>query len=113
VFPTRPGDVPVTVFARILQTLLDAAGAPTQTQLEQRSGVPARTMYRVLTRADRSVSFHVADALLTALDAVHLWHQEPLEHFLAPPPDRSELINPHTPGQERARRRALERARTG
>lgn len=112
VFPTRPGAVPVRLFAQILRELLGAHGAPTQSQLEARSGIPARTVYRVLTTADRSVSFEVADALLTALDAIHLWHQPPLDQFLLPPPSREQLINPITPGQERARQRALARRST-
>jgi hypothetical protein len=106
VFPTRPGAVPTPVFAPLLRELLDQPDAPTQTQLEARSGVPARTIYRVLVGADRSVSFPIADALLTALEAIHHWHEPPLDQFLPPPPDSSQLINPTTPSQHRARKTA-------
>lgn len=109
VFPTQPGAVPVRLFSATLRELLTGRGAPTQTQLEARSGIPARKIYRVLKGIDRSVSFDVADALLTALDAVHLWHQPPLDQFLEPPPPRGELINPITIDQNHARQRALAR----
>lgn len=109
VFPTRPGDVPVRLFAHTLRELLSTPGAPNQTQLEARSGVPARTIYRVLNCIDRSVSFEIADALLTALDAIHLWHQQPLDEWLWPAPPRDQLINPITTDQDRARQRALAR----
>jgi hypothetical protein len=112
VFPTMPGAVPVRPFSAILRELLNGHGAPTQAQLEARSGVPARTIYRVLSGIDRSVSFEIADALLTALDAIQLWHEPPLDQYLLPPPARCELINPITLDQDRVRQRALARRTT-
>jgi hypothetical protein len=108
VFPTQPGGVPVRLFASVLHELLVAPGAPTQAQLEAWSGVPARTIYRVRKGIDRSVSFDIADALLTALDAIQLWHEPPLDQFLLAP-SSDQLINPITPGQDRARSCALKR----
>lgn len=109
VFPTRPGSVPVRLFAEVLRELLAQHRAPSQTQLHAMSGVPARTIYRILNHVDRSVSFDVADALLTALDSVYLWHEPPLEQFFEPAPPRHTLINPITPQQDAARRTALAR----
>lgn len=111
VFPTRPGAVPVRPFAACLRDLLAARGAPTQAQLEARSGVPSRTIYRILNTIDRSVSFEIADALLTALDAIQLWHQPPLDEFFLPF-ESDTLINPITPAQERAQQCALARRST-
>jgi Cro/C1-type HTH DNA-binding domain len=113
VFPTTPGAVPVRLFAAELRRLLAATGAPTQAQLEARSGIPSRTIYRILNEIDRSVSFDVADALLTALDAVGLWHQPPLDQFLEPPPPKETLLNPITFEQDAARQSALARRTPG
>lgn len=111
VFPTTPGCVPAPLLGDVLGKLLSAPGAPTQTRLSERSGVPPRTLYRILNRVDRSVEFHIADALLVALDAVALWHQAPLSRYLPPPPPRRELIQPMTLRQDRARRAAIQRQR--
>jgi len=108
VFPTTPGAVPAKTFAGVLRTLLDRPGAPSQQQLHARSGVPARSIYRILHIVDRSVSFHSADALLVALDAIELWHQPPLNDFLPPPPPGA-LINPITAAQDAARTHAIQR----
>jgi len=112
VFPTTPGAVPVRLFAHVLRELITAPNSHTQAQVEARSGVPSRTIYRILKRVDRSVSFEVADALLTALDANSLWHDQPLKPFFEPAPPRDTLINPITFGQEAARNTALTRQHT-
>ena len=109
VFPTTPGAVPVRVFIQVLAELMKPPRRITRAQLEARSGIPARTIHRMLHNVDRSVSFEVADALLTALDANDLWHEPPLAQFLEPAPPRDTLINPITHGQDAARTAALTR----
>lgn len=103
VFPTQPGAVPTVVFAPVLRELLLPPRGPTQSQLQAQSGVPSRTLYRILRHVDRSVSFEIVDALLTALDAIHRWHEPPLDQYLDPPPPREQLINPITPAQDAIR----------
>lgn len=103
-----PGAVPAKTFADVLRMLLEKPGAPSQQQLQTRSGVPARSIYRILHTVDRSVSFQNADALLVALGAIEMWHQPPLDEFLNPPPPGT-LINPITPAQAAARTRAIQR----
>lgn len=109
VFPTMPGAIPVGVFSPVLKRLLKAPDTLNITQLESASGIPARTILRIRDCSDRSVTFDVADSLLTALGQQQLWHEPPLAHFLPPPPPKSELLHPMTMRQFKARQRALER----
>lgn len=55
-----------------LRALLKAPGAPTQRTLAARSGVPERTIGRILHGSDQTTRFDIADALLTSLDAADL-----------------------------------------
>lgn len=109
VFPTTPGAIPVHPFAAALRTLLDVPGASSHATLAAHSGVPPRTVYRILHHIDRSVTFEVADALLVALDAHDLWHSPPLDAYLTPPSRHARLIHPMTIHQASARDRALAR----
>ena len=52
-----------------LRALLRRPGAPTQRVLAMRSGVPERTISRILHGHDRTTRFDIADALFVALDA--------------------------------------------
>ena len=109
VFPTTPGAIPIGVFSGVLKRLLAAPDAPNLTQLESASSIPARTILRIRDHSDRSVTFDVADSLLTALGHQHLWHERPLSTYLPPPPPKSQLLNPITARQLAACKRALAR----
>lgn len=52
-----------------LRALMRSSGAPTQRVLSARSGVPERTISRVLHGRDLTTRFDIADALLVALDS--------------------------------------------
>lgn len=108
-FPTTPGAIPVRPYATALRSLLSAPNAPSLEVLAAQSGIPSRTVYRILHHVDRSVTFEVADALLVALDAHELWHTPPLDAYLAPVPQHARLIRPITMRQARARETALAR----
>jgi len=109
VFPTTPGAIPTPTFATLLHALLRAENAPSAARLAEASDVPLRTLYRITHLVDRSVTFDVADAILTALDANELWHRPPLDAFLAPPNLRMPLLWPITQHQALARDQAMKR----
>ena len=46
-------------------------------QLSFDSGVPTRSIYRILSGECANVSFELLDDLLTNLDEIHLWHLGP------------------------------------
>lgn len=60
---------------RLLKQLLARSSAPTQRVLSARSGVPERTISRVLHGHDQTTRFDIADALLVALDSGELIEQ--------------------------------------
>lgn len=91
VFPTRPGNIPSKLLGPIIAELLEQQQL-TRTQAAQLTGVPERRIWGLLNADCLSVGFDTADQLLTGLDAAHLWHCEPLEHYFLPPD--GPLINP-------------------
>ena len=72
-----PHSVPKDLLRAQLRALLARSGAPTRRVLSLRSGVPERTISRILYGHDRTTRFDIADALLTALDNLDTWDLDP------------------------------------
>lgn len=76
-----PGEFPAMLLGQLIERLLPTRHM-TLNDLENASGVPNRHIYNYRRGAAWAVTIERADAILRALDAQSLWHEQPLASYL-------------------------------
>ena len=59
-----------------VRPLLASTEIPHEKILAERSGVPKRTITKIIANEITAVSYHLADVLITAMDFNHVWYDQ-------------------------------------